>query len=57
MIGRPASLRGPYGRLLACTIGLGCTDEPWPRPAAIPQEQFIAAFRREYRRYGEKRVQ
>jgi hypothetical protein len=37
---------------LAFSIALGCSSEPWPRPAGIPQEQFVREFQewREYRR-------
>ncbi len=27
------------------SFALGCSNEPWPRPAAIPNEQFAAEFR------------
>ncbi|MGH7551435.1 MAG: DUF1684 domain-containing protein [Longimicrobiales bacterium] len=37
---------------LALVMCAGCTDEPWPRPAAIPVEQFVREFHewRDYRR-------
>lgn len=37
---------------LALLICIGCTDEPWPQPAAIPEQQFVTEFQewRDYRR-------
>jgi uncharacterized protein len=30
---------------LGIALALGCANEPWPRPAAMPNEQFDAEFR------------
>ena len=37
---------------LAFASSFGCVDEPWPRPAAVPAQQFVSEFDewREYRR-------
>jgi uncharacterized protein (DUF1684 family) len=41
-----------HKRVLALLICIGCTDAPWPRPAAIPEQQFVREFQewRDYRR-------
>lgn len=37
---------------LALMMCSGCTEQPWPRPPAIPEQQFVSEFQawREYRR-------
>jgi len=37
---------------LVLSICVGCADEPWPRPPAIPEQQFVREFHawRDYRR-------
>jgi hypothetical protein len=46
-------LAGPVQRAsLAILLCTACADEPWPRPATVPAEQFVREFHewREYRR-------
>lgn len=38
--------------ILSLLLCIGCADEPWPRPATIPEQQFVREFHawRDYRR-------